>query len=213
MKSFFHIGGLRKESAFSLIELSVAISIIMLVVSMALPNIITLKIKAARAEMQYNGRIIATAAHGFHAETSYYPGGTWGVFTELSPVLDDGGKTLSFCNGAFPLLPQDDMGLQMNDCENLRYFYQLSPGSCKSGGPTNRATCFTLSMLSSHTSLTWQEGVDSNFFGSRPPTRYCKKPNNYSLYFHDHWYMYEDFSAVPVVDPRTSDALVNCFAD
>ncbi len=157
---------LRKNNGFSLIELMVVVSIASTVVSIALPNIVMIKIKAARAEMTQNLRVMRTLGEAARADNDSYPVGSFSY-----GVADFGGEIIN-CNPNF-------LGFSVPSCQKLRYHYVLN-----SSNPTG--------IYVEAWSFYWRDlGGEGESAGYGPVTTKCKTPDPglYAAWYSDFWYM------------------------
>lgn len=104
------------QKAFSLIELMVAVGIVGILVSMAIPAYNSFKIKAARVELRQNLSTIATLQHTYRTENGAYVTGSFGPIstTGAPPSCGVGGAVI------------EELGLRLPNCDLLKYAYQTT---------------------------------------------------------------------------------------
>ena len=187
------------RAGFSLIELMVVISIITLVTSIAIPNYILFKIKAARVEMYYNMNTIYSLAHSYRAEHDrwplMWPVGTYTIYS-TSPVPNT--STPNTCTASYG--GENQMGFKVTNCEALHYFYYIIYPSITD--PAFR--------IAAESYKTTSSGIGSG--RGNPPTSRCKKPSGYENFFMDRWEMNESKVIQPYENDIANDALKNCFS-
>ncbi len=121
-----------KTNGFSIVELMVVVSILLLIASISYPRFLLFRLKSARVEATMNLRAIHTVAQSFHAENGQYPSMIHGTFKE------DNGPWMTHTEGL-------QLGFDPTNIEKLRYLYTLYPtgGSGNSIFDPTRQTAFT----------------------------------------------------------------------
>ena len=119
-----------RTAGFSLVELMVAVGIVGVLVTLAVPRYQQFMVQARRGEAKSNLSHIATLQEVYKVEHyTYYQGG---AMTGINGVgYRDGKGNDGLCND--PLTDIDEglgnyLGFRPNGCSELRYFYQFNPG-------------------------------------------------------------------------------------
>ena len=117
-------------AGFSLVELMVAVGIVGVLATLAVPRYKSFMVQARRGEAKSNLSHIATLQEVYKVEHyTYYQGG---AMTGINGVgYRDGKGNDGLCND--PLIDVDQglgnyLGFRPNGCSELRYFYQFNPG-------------------------------------------------------------------------------------
>ncbi len=190
------------QSGFSLVELMVVISIMSVLSMMILPQIAIFQIRAAQSEMLQNTRIIFTHINSYYAEHEAYPaGGGWGKSIISAPSINYFVEN-SYCEGSYP----SPGGLRMNSCDKLRYVYSFFPpgshGFCPNPADT---ACFIID--ADGTGYTMGGATPYTYSpGAGVPTKWCKQPDGFDVYYSDRWYMTSNGVLTPF-----NNAAKNCF--
>ena len=116
-----------KKSAFSLVELMVAVGIVGVLVTLAVPRYQQFMVQARRGEAKSNLSHIATLQETYRVDHYIYYSGAAMSGTNGVGYKDGAGSTGS-CND--PATDVDEginnhLGFRPNGCGQLRYFYQL----------------------------------------------------------------------------------------
>ncbi len=199
---------IRSKQGFSLVELMTVVFIIGALVAIAIPNFATMQIRAARAEIYVVFRTAQSLVTTYHMEHGKYPAqGLVGV------AAMGGGAMPTTVNSYCPPTYTNVIGLQVTNCEKLRYVYAIFSGvvcpRCFIAGDTGGLLYYEITATSLH--YTYSSGSWSST-GHQPATWACKSPDpSYSRYFRDIWEVWETNQIRPQSGSADNDATKNCF--
>lgn len=187
----------RAQDGFSLIELSVVIAIVNLIVALAIPNIIAVKIKAGRGEMLLN-------MNGLYAQAAAYKG-EYGSLQ--STAITCGPTTPSVATPWGSGCPTNYLGFQITgDVDSLRYKYMLLHPGNVGWGSTSDGSIRVWAVAFYH-----DRGFYEYSTVNKKATTFCRATSGKALY-QDWWEKFEEGPTLPYNNESRFDALRSCFS-